>query len=554
MYGIEKITKGSDKVDVSRIVHLFHGVSKEEVERSVGEVHVLIGMNYARLQPTKTQEYESHDLVLYENRFGKCIAGSHHLIRQSHQLIVVDASVHHFDANSFFDIESMGITCFPKCGNCMCKKCSLGSKGLSIKEEREQNLINEGLSYDKENMCFTSTYPWIKDPNNLPDSYNTAKTALITTEKRIQKEPLHAKTYDEQFKDLLERGAARIMTMQELESYAGRPVYYLTHHEVLKEGATTACRIVFNSSRKINGECINDYWGTGANQINNLVGVLIRYREKRVVIVGDIRKMYHAIRISELDQNTHRFLWRNLETHRDPDIYAMQVVSFGDRPSGNIALAALKKTAEMGAETHPDAANTILNNSYVDDILDSYDSEEAAHKATEEIDEILRLGGFKIKGWTLGTKCDNQLEHQTFSQPTQSVLGMHHYQALDVFKFDVKTTVAVGRKGKRKSINIELYVTMPVELAPKLSKRIIMSIIHSIFDPLGLIGPFTVKGKVIMRILWKNKLEWDDEIPVSYLTLRRATSGPCMVGRGGQNAPYLTLDWKVPWTSNFDQQ
>ena len=48
----------------------------------------------------------------------------------------------------------MGIQCFPLCGNCSCRKCALGSKGLSIKEEREQALVNQGLSYQENDNCF----------------------------------------------------------------------------------------------------------------------------------------------------------------------------------------------------------------------------------------------------------------------------------------------------------------------------------------------------------------------------------------------------------------
>ena len=46
----------------------------------------------------------------------------------------------------------------------------------------------------------------------------------------------------------------------------------------------------------------------------------------------------------------------------------------------------------------------------------------------------------------------------------------------------------------------------------KLTKRIILSQTNSIFDPLGLIAPFTIKAKFLMKNLWMQKLDWDDEI------------------------------------------
>ena len=51
------------------------------------------------------------------------------------------------------------------------------------------------------------------------------------------------------------------------------------------------------------------------------MGVLVRFRENAVVIIGDVRKMYHAIKIGLLEQHVHRFLWRNMDTQRVPDVY-----------------------------------------------------------------------------------------------------------------------------------------------------------------------------------------------------------------------------------------
>ena len=69
--------------------------------------------------------------------------------------------------------------------------------------------------------------------------------------------------------------------------------------------------------------------------------------------------MYYTVKTSELDQHTHRFLWRDMESTREPDTYITQRVSFGDKPSGTIATIALRKTAEMTRDEHPQAADII---------------------------------------------------------------------------------------------------------------------------------------------------------------------------------------------------
>jgi len=107
---------------------------------------------------------------------------------------------------------------------------------------------------------------------------------------------------------MIERGVARKLSRKELQSYVG-PVFYLSHHEVLKpDSISTPCRIVFNSSANYRNHILNEYWGKGPDLLNNLLGVLVRFRENPVALTADIRKMYHAVKIDELDQHTHRFL------------------------------------------------------------------------------------------------------------------------------------------------------------------------------------------------------------------------------------------------------
>lgn len=509
VYGMECISRGQN--DDSTVLSLFKDINPKEIQRSRGEVDVLIGFNYASLHPTAIRF--SDNMMLLENRFGKCLAGTHHSLKESQKAFANHVEVYNVrhDDESFLNIEDMGISCSPRCGNCSCRKCALGSSGLSIKEEREQSLINEGLSYNEEGQFFVANYPWIKDPNHLPDNYNLAKRMLESTEKRLSKDVAHSKVYDDQIKDMVIRGVGKILTTEELLSYKG-PKYYLSHHEVMKEGSTTPCRIVFNSSAKYMGECINDYWAKGANMIKDLMGVLIRFRENRIAIVGDISKMYHAVKIGELDQHTHRFLWRNMETHRKPDVYTMTSVSFGDMPAGNIAIAVLNKCAEMGSDSFPRAAETVLNNTYVDNINDSFDNENIANQVTSEIDQLLMLGGFKVKGWitSYDNEAANGLQKKTFAE-REKVLGMHWEVATDLIRYSVTLNFSKKKHGMKGGTQLGKD-DIPLNIPDKLTKRMVLSQINSVFDPLGLISPFTVKAKILLKDLWRRKFDWDDEI------------------------------------------
>lgn len=135
------------------------------------------------------------------------------------------------------------------------------------------------------------------------------------------------------------------------------PTHYIAHHEVLKpESKSTPVRIAFNSSANYVGHVLNEYWAKVPDLLNNLLGVLIRFTENRVAFIGDNKKMYHTVKTSELHQHTHRFLWRDMDSTREPDTYIIQRVSLGDKPSGTIATIALRKTAQMTRNEYSEAA------------------------------------------------------------------------------------------------------------------------------------------------------------------------------------------------------
>ena len=205
----------------------------------------------------------------------------------------------------FYNIENLGIECRPRCGGCKCGKCSLGSKNFTIKEEKELKLIEDKLEYNKEEKRWISEYPWIRDPSELPDNKKAAMGMLISTEKRLAKNATHAEVYQKQIEDMVDREVARKLTLKELKEYKG-PIHYISHHEVLKpDSKSTPVRIVFNSSARYLGHALNNYWAKGPHLLNDLLGILIRFRENKIALIGDIKKMYHTVKTKTIDQHTH---------------------------------------------------------------------------------------------------------------------------------------------------------------------------------------------------------------------------------------------------------
>ena len=151
-----------------------------------GSVAMLIGMNYASLQPQCEQLIEN--LALYGNCFGKCIVGSHHMLEGQNVTKINQCQVSSGNTSileRFFTMEQMGVSCTPQCGSCRCGKCPTGGKDYTIKEGHELRLIEEGLYW-------LAHYPWHKEPMLLPNNRSIAYKMLQSTERNLSKDPARA--------------------------------------------------------------------------------------------------------------------------------------------------------------------------------------------------------------------------------------------------------------------------------------------------------------------------------------------------------------------------
>ena len=137
VYGIDKITSEIQSVDIDGIIPLFNNISKEDILRPSGTVNVLISYEYASYHPQNEQS--SGHLVLLRNRFGRCIGSTHPTLREqstSHQLHQIKVNTAIARIEDFYNIENLGIECRPRCGECKCGKCSLGSKTSQLRKKK----------------------------------------------------------------------------------------------------------------------------------------------------------------------------------------------------------------------------------------------------------------------------------------------------------------------------------------------------------------------------------------------------------------------------------
>ena len=202
---------------------------------------------------------------------------------------------------------------------------------------------------------------------------------------------------------------------------------------------------------------------------------MFRFREKTIAILGDIEGMFMQIGIRNEDQSALRFLWSI-----DNDVRQFQLTRliFGATCLPSCAIFVLDRCAVDNVETHPKAQSAIRSYFYMDDYIQSFDSPENANATGYEVKNCLRAGGFRLTKFLSNHQQALQcITPEDFEEPKSEtrVLGQNWNLEKDTFFM--------------KSIG-----EFPKE-AEQYTQRKLFSLVLSIFDPIGFLGPMTLNSK-----------------------------------------------------------
>ncbi|XP_045024653.1 uncharacterized protein LOC123469622 [Daphnia magna] len=226
--------------------------------------------------------------------------------------------------------------------------------------------------------------PWVSEDIALPDNYNSALRRLFSIENKF----VHNSNFAERFKavidDYVAKGFARPLKESELKGTFGRN-WYLPHHGVVNPRKPEKVRVVFDASAKYQGVALNEVLLKGPNLINDIGATLLLLREKPVSLSGDIQQMFLQVGVKKEDRSALRFLWRPPGSQKRPTVYEMQRQIFGSVSSPFICSQVLRHIAER-----------VYKNFYVDNLLDSFYTEEEASRAIKDSTALLKRRGFHL--------------------------------------------------------------------------------------------------------------------------------------------------------------
>lgn len=344
------------------------------------------------------------------------------------------------------------------------------------------------------NGRFLVQLPLREDPTQLGESKQIALKRLYAMERKFLRQPELRIQYTE-FMDEYE--TLNHMTKVNDAQPEPQATYYIPHHAVVKEESeTTKLRVVFDGSCKTSSNVsLNDILLVGPTIQQDLFSIVLRFRQHTYVISADIEKMYRQIEVGDEHRDLQRILWR-----RSPDepvsIFRLNTITYGLACSPFLAIRCLHQLADENYERFPVASRVIKTDFYVDDLLSGADTLDQARRIQTEVSAILGQAEFHLRKWAAnepklvsGVTRDTAASVRNIGDQVKT-LGLLWHPQRDELQYRVRTP----------------------DTPHKVTKRIILSTISQIFDPLGLIGPTTIRAKIILQRLWLVKVGWDESV------------------------------------------
>nr|CTR11689.1 polyprotein [Calliphora vicina] len=346
---------------------------------------------------------------------------------------------------------------------------------------------------------------WKHDQPDLPNSFQTAINRLQCIQKKAKKDPVLAENLKNQILNLQQKEYAVRLPNCDLKESGGK-IWYLPTFIVKNPHKPDKIRLVWDAAAKSGNYALNDFLTKGPDLLVPLINILFKFRMGPIAICGDIAEMFHRIKVRKEDACSQRFLWW------DEDgsllVYQLNVLTFGASCSPCISHYVRNLNAEKFARNQK-VIDAITKQHYVDDFIDSANTVEEAIELALNVREVHAKGGFCMRNWSsnsaevlsaLGESknfVNRTFECNEYSSQWEKILGLYWDPKSDVFKMNLKFV-----RLKRPILNSEIIPT----------KREVLQVLMSVFDPLGFVACFMSYLKVILQEIWRSGINWDQHL------------------------------------------
>jgi len=343
----------------------------------------------------------------------------------------------------------------------------------------------------------------------LPNNYNAVLRRQLAEERKLMKNPLHHEAFNNNVKDLIAQNFLREANDQDMKGNWPN-VWYLPMSLVINENKhPPKMRNVYDASAVYKGTSLNANLLKGPDLLINIITPLIQMRMNKIAFTADVKAMFNMVKICPRDQQCQRVLFRE-SCDLPMKTYISTVMLFGPTSSPFTSQYVKNKNAEKWIDKYPDAAKTLADFTYMDDVLTSEPTVEKALQVAKQCIEICNAINWKLIAFQSNSrelleslppsvvKLDAiPLPETEAESQVAKVLGCQWNTIEDCFQFKLEN---------------DLFIKLVNDFDQKPTKRDQASTLARIYDVFGLISHFTIRGRMLLQRSWEDKVGWDETI------------------------------------------
>ena len=382
--------------------------------------------------------------------------------------------------------------------------CRLDVLGLADSPENDQEIVYQDFKEQLRRSSagwYETNLPWKANHPQLPTNEQGSRRRLEQLVKKLQREGDYD-NYDKIIQDQLQQGV-----VEPAPKVPSGKESYLPHKGVVKrEAETTKLRIVYDASARESNHhpSLHDCLHPGPPLQNLLWSILVKSRFYPVLLTGDLQKAFLQVRIKKEERDALRFLWKPPGEDRAL-IYRFTRAVFGLTCSPFLLGGVISQHLKSWELQYPEMVKELRDGLYVDDLMIGGSTvEDVAEKKSMAI-EVFGDATFALHKWHANMAV---LENDEKPQPENEELTFAKQQfRSDPLNLGTKLLGLVWDK-RNDSLGVAMGEDKTVS-----TKRGALSGLAKIYDPLGLVSPTTLQGKLLYREICEANIAWDGELP-----------------------------------------
>ena len=352
------------------------------------------------------------------------------------------------EMEKYMKTQDAGLSTGYKCQRCRdCRDClkGPGRERMSIKQEKEQELIRKSISIDKTSGKAVAKLAFIEDPLlNLKPNMEVARKRAVNIDTKYSSNQEVAQMICKSLKKLIDRGYIlpweNLSDTQRNRILQNKASYFIPWDVSFKTGSmSTPARSTFDASSKTpGGTSLNQILAKGDADLASLLEMMLSWVIGKIGFSADISQFYNSILLDEEHWPYQQIVWYDdLDSKSELRHGIVATCIYGVTCVGAQTEHFMDLLSDEIEPCFPEVSTLLRRRRYVDDFGQSNENEETLNRLIQETEESLKRRDMHIKGWVVsGKPPPKDLSEDEASIP---FAGLVWFSEIDGYKLNISS-------------------------------------------------------------------------------------------------------------------